>query len=458
MADNIISGIIPFDSDDPSILLKSTLTSAASITSPLVGSAGSVNGSGHTFDSTYGFKNPATGTSGVTWANLTGYQALDNAGQISFEIEREAVCAKATVYGSTGDNPPADYSGQTLAWVIVWTADGGTTYGNIRKSQGDANGLTIATKQAGETAGFVSLHTQLKPQFVRVTMSWRPGYFEMFIDGRPVSFSTVPTRDLAWADQFKTIWLQHFNGGNGVRGRYMRNILVSNKPVMLPKTQKIRVAFYGHSFSANYGLSNGSSAYDDTMGQMLRGMYALRNSDVEINVDGVGGGYVISALTSAGFQLRNSTFINSLGARKANRILLMAGTNDVGNVGFSSGAYDTDFKAMLTAIDATHDRSFEQKILVCNVPTRNAETSTWSQTIADNITAANLVHAALPAWWNTNFAARTGQLIALDLFSAWGGMIPTDPVQTGQLSGASANLHPSGLGSQRIFELARQYF
>lgn len=453
MSDNFATGILPFDSDDPSILLRSTLKSAAAITSPLVGSAGTIVGSGHEFDSIRGFRNPATGTAGVTWTALTGYQALDNAGQISFEIEREAACSKSTVYGSTGDNPPNDYSGQALAWILVWTADGGTTYGNMRKSQGDANGLSVQFKNAGETNGFVSLHTQNKGDFVRITLSWIGSKTTLFVDNKPVAYSTAPTRGVAWANQFATLWLMHFNGGNGVRRRFMRNIIVSTKPVFLPKLPGNRLAMMGHSFSMNYADSNGSSAYDETMNQIIRGRLVARGCDVEFTSDGAGGGYVISALTTAPFQLRSATFLDSLKARQATEILLLQGTNDVGNAGFTPAAFDTDYKAQLTTIAAGHSGKFTQRIFVTTVPSRNAETGTWSQLIADNTVLGNAVINALPAWWNSNFPARAGQLIVLPLFDVWGGMYPVDPVQSGQLAGATPNLHPSPFGALRIADM-----
>lgn len=448
MADNYIAGILPFNTDDPAVLLRSTLTSAASITSPLVGSGGTVVGSANTFDPDLGMKLPFSGSGGATWANLTGYQTLDAAGQISFEVEAAGACANSTVYGSMGDEPNRDYGGQGLAWLIVWTSDGGTTYGRISKSNGDANVLTVATKNAGETNGAVALHTQNKAQFVRITLSWCGGTVALFVDGKPVTFSTAPTRNVAWSNQFATIWMGHFNGGNGTRLRYMRNLIIANKPVMMPRSQTKRIAFYGHSFAANYGEGASSSAYDETTGQILLGRGAARRGMPTLTVDGAGGGYVISALTTSPFQLQNTTYLNSLKERRATDIVFFMGTNDVGNASFTSGAFDTDIKALLTTVNSGHDGSFTQRLWVGTVPTRNAETGTWNPaTMPAKIIAANAIIAALPAWWNGAVPSRAGQLQVLDFFTLWGGMTPGLAVQTGQLPGASANLHPSPLGA-----------
>ena len=205
-------GPLPFSSDDSSILLKSTLQTAAAVTSPTIGSAGTISASGITFAEGYGFKRAASGSCGITWSNLTGFEALDEAGQISFEIERAAICTAGSAYGAVAD-------ATNLGWIVTWTNDGGTTYGNLRTGSGDPSTNVLSFKNAGETNGSFQAHAQTKDDFVRVTITWNKGRVAFILDGAVIAMGTAPTRSVAWANQFTTIWLMHFNQGNGIRRR-----------------------------------------------------------------------------------------------------------------------------------------------------------------------------------------------------------------------------------------------
>jgi lysophospholipase L1-like esterase len=442
------NGPLPFSATDSSILLKSTLDSSSAVTAPLVGSAGTVSGN-VSFESGRGFLRTLGGSAAVTWSSLTGFQALDNAGQISFDIERSAICTRGSIYGSDAD-------AQDFGWTVVWTPDGGTTFGSLRTGTGDPSTNILSFRNSGETNGGFQLHSQTKNDYVRVCISWNGANMSLFIDGVPIVFGTAPTRNSRWANQFTALWLMHFNGGNGIRNRYMRNLIVSTKSAVLPTHPLIRVAFYGHSFAANWVKTNNQACYDDTFDQILNRRFALNGYQVACTANGVGGGYVISALTGASTQLRNSTYLNQLASRRATHIVVLAGTNDVSAAGFTRAAFDTDFKAMLTSIDSGHDRKFVQKIIVATVPSRNGDSSTWTADVQQRILEANDVIQALPAWWNSTFPARANQLQVVDLFNEWGGMNPprgSMGVMAGLLPGATDNLHPVGAGTDALARL-----
>jgi hypothetical protein len=126
-------GILPYDSTDSSILLKSSLTSAGSVSAPSIGSAGTVVGTGHTFDSVLGFKAATSGNSGIYFQNLTGYAALDAAGQISFEIEKAIVGSYSPTYASEGTTP-------STQWTLTW-GDGSAVQANITAANTEISAL-----------------------------------------------------------------------------------------------------------------------------------------------------------------------------------------------------------------------------------------------------------------------------------------------------------------------------
>lgn len=442
---NVLTGILPFDTDDSSVILRCSLLSAAAVSAPAVGPAGTITGTTHTFDSLLGFKPAASGNSGITFADPTGYADLDKAGQLSFEISREVVCANQSSTNSSGTSPGG------VQWSLVW--GNGSNTGTIRKVGGSPSNYQLRTHNASDTAGLVYIHSESKSDMVRVTYSWCGGIVRFFIDGMPIdSWSTLPTRNTSWANQFKNISVMSAASGvNPERDGYMRNLIVSSRPVVLPMNALHRIAFLGHSFSATYSvLTVNVDNYHSTIASELRRLAAIRGYDVATNAFGVAGGYWDPALTA--LDIRD--YIAAMLAWHPSELVLYGPTNDVANAGFVAATVDAAIKAALTTI-ANDARSVNiRRILFLNTPSRlGLNDATWSDTTKANLTAENINMAARPAWWDATFPTHAGKLVVGDLFTAWGELNPTNAVMVGQRSGLYTNLHPAVTGTRLTAEL-----
>lgn len=446
------TGILPFDADDSSIILKCSLRTAASVAAPAVGPAGTITGVSHTFDPQYGFRPADSGNSGILFSNATGFAALDNAGQLSYEISKRVATALQASQQSDGTSPAG------VQWQLVW--GNGSNTGSIRKVSGSPSNLQLRTHNTGDTAGVLYIHSDDKPDMVRITYSWIGSKVMMFIDGKPVgTFSTTPTRNTRWSNQFQNIAVMAASGGvNPERDGYMRDLIISSRPVMLPVHQQKRVVFLGHSFSVTYSdLAVNVNNYDVTVATELRKRALQRGYDLETRAFGVGGGYWDPALSTSDIR----DYVATALAAMPNILVCYGPVNDVASASFNATTVDTEIKTDLTTVgNHAAMRSLDQ-ILFVNVPSRagGSADGSFSEATRNNIVAANTNIDALPSWWNSTFPAYSGRLRAVDLFNAWGGMNPASNVMVGQRSGSLNNLHPSCLGIRIIAEeIARQIF
>lgn len=438
MSTELWAGILPFDSDDSSIVLKCALTTAASVAAPAVGPAGTITGSGHTFNGVYGFKPAAAGNSGITFTDSPGYANLDYAGQLSFEISREVVCANQSSVGSSGTSPGG------VQWTLVW--GNGTNTGSLRKVGGTPSSFQTRAHNSSDTASISYIHSENKDAMVRVTYSWLGANVWLWVDGKPVSaWTTAPTRNTLWADQFKNISVMSSSGGvNPERDGYMRNLIVSTKPANPPVHPGKRVAFLGHSFSVTYSnLAVNNDNYEITIANELRKLAMKSGYDLDTAAFGIGGAYWDRSLTG----LDIYDYVNTAMAYLPQYLVCYGPTNDVGNAGYVAGTTDSDIKLALGLVAAHNNINNLVKIIFCNTPSRyGLSDSSWSPSTQGNIRAANALIDLLPAYWNTTYPTQAGKLVVCDLFSAWGGMAPSAQVMVGQRAGTFANLHPSGLG------------
>ena len=292
---------------------------------------------------------------------------------------------------------------------------------------------------------------------VRVTYSWVEGKYALFIDGRPISvWSTTPTKNARFANQWQNINLMaHTSGASPERDGYMRNVIVSKEPASIFVNPKRRFSFLGHSFSVTYTNQNTVNVdnYDVTVATALRKYAVARGYDLDIGAFGVGGGYWIPALSAN--QIR--THIPAALAFRPDILVLYGPTNDVSSPLYTTANFETEIKTDLGTIAAHAAMPGISKILFLNTPSRCGTSVDWNDTTKNNIISANAAIASLKSWWDATYPAYAGRLVPVDLFNAWGGMIPANSVMVGQRSGSLNNLHPSCYGSDIIAEVvARQ--
>lgn len=445
MSQSFPAGILPYGSTDPSIIFKCSLQSAADIAAPAVGPAGTITGTGHTISS-LGFHPAATGNSGITFSNLTGHLDLDRAGQISFECDSYTITAEQASYGSTGYTPGG------TEWFLTW--DDGATAGWLRKIS--LTNFDVRVHPSDTTIGVVLLHSQERPTgtYSRVTLSWRGANVDMWIDGYRVTPNVQTFRVNLLAAQFKNLnILSHIGGVNPSRVSYMRNILVSSKPVIYPVPASMAsICVFGHSFAnANADDNNTTSNLDGQLKQKIRKYCTLFGGFVPGNIitGGIGGGYVDTALIGdTNFHL--STKVAAAMALSPQKVIVLAGTNDVNAAAFSASAFETAFKSMMSSFATGLNAANITKIVVCTVCSVIGLSGEDNPTTAANITAANATINALPAWWNSTHPTLSGRLVIADTFTAWGGARPTQKVMIGQLLGTLLDLHPTPLGNDLL--------
>ena len=439
-------GILSYGSNDPSIILKCSLRSRAAVAAPEIGSAGTItNASTARFDANFGFRPGETGNSGITFASVAGFQALDNCGQVSFDINREILCVDTRQ--SIGTNP-------SVQWTFV--ASNGTNYAAIRKIGGVPPPFGVKMHDAGDTQGLAYFHSDGKAEFVRVCLSWNAGSLALFVDGKRVNhWQTAPTRITRWVNQFQNICCMSFtSGGSPNRDGFMRDLLVSREPVHFFTQPEKRFAFLGHSFATTYTNDTTPSGinYDNSVGGYIRQHFNRSAFDVGIEAFGVGGGYWDPAITA--FDIGD--YAAATVAAKPNYIVCYGGTNDVGGGAYNDAGYLSGIQTALGIIASDAWAPKIERIVFMTTPSRSGIVTSWNDATRANILSSNAVIQTLPAWWNGTYPALAGKLVTADLFNAWGGMYPPRPVMGGQRSGAFDDLHPSSLGCKIIADLALQ--
>jgi len=446
-------GILDYGSDDSSILFQCPLTSLASITA--IGGAEITNGS-NSYDSILGTKAIAT-NGGIKFASMSGYANLDRAGQISFEIESAALCINNAVAPSSGQ----DWTGNN-PFLTLRTIAGGTTPVNMFRLYMDASerlqtGQVINSVGGGGTsigANTLDLSSTGKNQFCRVTISWSGMDYILYIDGKRIASGTragYPTTP--FAERIDIV-----SGANttlaALVGYYVRNLIVSNKPVMFSSDHRTRhIGILGHSFATRFKSTNTANLSTDTW----RDSVGILSLEAQLQKRGLGCSFPRDYSTIQdvpGGEIRHAagTTINSKRAasilNNCSIYLYMGGTNDVIQVNWASNKAQIllDIKDDITNLVAVQNF----KLIVINnvISTRgNLVSLPISNTQADaNVAEMNVMIDGLPAWFNSTFPTKANRLVVLDCWTKFGGVNPTPKLIQGLLRGTNDDSHPSGFG------------
>lgn len=438
-------GILPYSSTDPSILLKCSLRSAAAVAAPVAGPAGAITGTGHSFDADLGYKPAPTGNSVVRFANIPGHLNLDRAGQLSFDIDSYTICAQQSSYASVGYTPGG------TEWLMTWDND--SLYGYLRKL--NATNIGYKLSNSDTTGASLLLHSQNKGSYSRVTLSWAGSAFDIYVDGYKITPTTATSRVVYTTAQWKNLNILAYITGTGPsRSSYVRDVLLSSKPVSYPMpTVLSSVCVFGHSFANSYSTDNNTTSnLDGQLFHLLRKALGARGYRSHLYSGGIDGGYVDNALIGDS-NLHLSTKVAAALLSSPQSIVLLMGTNDCNSASFSSAAnFDTSYKAIITAFVTGTNGANIQRIVATTVTSVIGHSTYDTSTIAANRDAVNAKIALLPAWFDATYPTMAGRLKVADLFDKWGGARPTENVMIGQLLGTLVNLHPSPLGNQKQAE------
>jgi hypothetical protein len=284
--------------------------------------------------------------------------------------------------------------------------------------------------------GTAGLSSKDKKQFVRIDITWINGTIYTYVDEYLYNTSV---QGAFHASLFQDI---RVGGGEGVASLgdyYIRNLQISNRPLMFPTHPYLNnVVGFGDSY-----INQGSEIvqvyrYDQRWAIELRKI--LNHHGLNMNYTNKGwGGYSINA--GATFTLDDK--YAEVVALEPSYVIYWAGTNDALGGGVPDVA--TDLAVQLDAIKALDT---VQKIIVLNVVGFRSLSTYDSDTYATYVDSVNADIAAYVA------ADVTGKIELIDMFTAWGGHYQTPGYLIGTTEPGSLDIHKSGHGhwdaAQRI--------
>lgn len=436
------TGIIPYGSTDPSVILQSALTSLAEIQSK---GGVEVSAGNNSYDSTLGMKANTT-NAGIQFDSIAGGPDLNFAGQISFEIETAGLCAINSALPSSG----TDWAGNTH--FIVLRPLAATT--NYFRAYMDANErMGILFNVAGSTAGTnnpgASGYEQTshgKGRFSRLTFSWVGSRYSVYIDG--YYFWEGSRGGYATANIGERIALMAGAGlGTGMSGIYCRNLTVSTKPVYMSNAPGAELlGIVSHSFGTRARMTYTDFYRDRAWGPMVEGellklglgAYIPKDSSTIWATSGA------TILRSGGSPIKPN--VDLFKASDCTVGIYIGGTNDAINASWAANRAQTLADIKLDLADMFTGRKCK-RVIFCNVPSTFGNSSNYAASNQDaNIQQINSDFDTLVSWWEANNPTKKGALIKVDLFNLFGGLTPNSEYFVGTKLGTYTDLHPSAAG------------
>lgn len=404
------AAILPFDSDDPSIILRSTLTSPDEITT----AGGSEEPtSANSFDPVLGMQ-PAAVPGGVAGCRFTSSSipALADLpeGQLSIEVQREWLSIADPNIRSTGALHGAN------EYLLSFTNYGKVNAGKLYV---DTDQYITWLYRAGEGSRRARIvNTKLSPDYARITLSWTESDAALFIDG--LLIGSLP-RTAVNTDNLSQLFIGNFVGTTDSTFSspyYVRSLLVSSKPVQFSSAPLLRhVMLVGDSFAAGQPFFNIPDKYDGTIANsIIRNLSLQHLSMQEFSVFSNGGGKIQDVsndpleadMDGAGLSradvLRESPSI----------IIFVTGGNDIEIFDYSTFTIDLhDHLEAFLGENGYADTTTEKVIL----------TTTVSNTYSSSATVHSMVDIMRETvnWWNLKYPDRKGAVHILDSWLLFGG-------------------------------------
>lgn len=453
---------LPYDTDDPSVILRTPLTSLASITA--VGGEDLSVGS-NIFDADLGMK-PAGTIPGVRFrhdviAALTG----KTAGQVSFDIQRQAMCNNA---GDVGTLP--GYAG--AAFRLYCIGLNATNRIDINVAGSTSNSIDHYGYNSSQN-GYRFVRTAESDEWMRITISVAGHNIDFYADG--VRYAHIQ-RTGGILTGFEDHYLGSFYGtASNAWPYYVRNLLIASRPVPLvtiPVMQKL--AFIGDSLVGAYSGRSGTpigvsgniqnlTSYPERGDHVLHFQCAkvLAPHDIQVNqlaLYSSGAASVLNAGTypsgtiASGDALKtdvdgaNTTRATAILASQPSCICMIVSGNGVPALlpydGTAESTYDAALRehveAWMGVGSFASGRYSEAKLMVLGLPY-------YSSQAASAIDFVRARMATVPAWWDATYPTRAGRVVTVDLAEVMGGSTtPSDYLIDG--------LHPGPIGYKKCGE------
>lgn len=426
-ATNFKPGWLRYSEDDSSIIYQSSLKSASSITSPVIGAGGSISLlGGETYDADKGLLCGTTG--GIDINAITGQSELALGGQITMEVESE-------FFGAVdGSNNTGGVDQDFDQYLISQTS---TNISNDRKLAYWRDSVSRMNWVDNKSSILSALAYD---DFVEFQISWQGTVLTYAINGEIIA--DVPNWEY-FTDRMSRLWIGSRQGAarsgtddGHMEDYYIRNLQISSRPAIFPSRPEIITMVGDSQISRSepatgtpiYGSSN---AYQGRAGNVLRAHFRKRGSDLVFDWKAIAGSTMVTKGIPDGNSVEEQR-ANIL-ANNPDYIILGEGINDIVE-GHTASAFDTAIKAEITAYLANG----VQKAIVNTIAPATGHSVIDSTANRTEIDSYNTNINALPAWNNN--------VIVVDLFSRCGGHGNTNFVTNGQVTGSGTDLHLSHRG------------
>jgi len=431
---NVYNGIIPFGSDDETVLIQCSCKDTDDITSKsgVVQTGAVVSSEGVTIGANGGILFDMSSLDPVIKAQM------QYTGQVSFEIDAYSFATFVAEFSTAKD-------WATSGYFINWHSaiSGATPYGSIHI---DASNRIVAYISA--TADTPAINSWFRSheaiasgnnnRFI-VTLSWNGSEGEIYFNGK---LAGTGARAAYTGGIFEHLMIGAVvNQALPATGALMSNVVMASRPVSFAVNPKLsNIVWYGDSFVDNSDASEMYGAGCTLAFDSVFHNIGLKCASVEA---GVGGSTVNNTGTTA-----IEDQISGADATKPNlgvsdlrpKIALYRGwTNDAIDLSFTLADSDTDMKAQITSVLAVSDH-----IIIGTVPSvdiRNGSTWSGDATRIARVDTINGYINALPTWAALN--GFTDRVHIVDQFTYFGGHNP----QGAQLKWfKNADFHPNGFG------------
>ncbi len=349
--DNDIGGFIPYGHPDSSVIFRSPLTSEAVVTNPPIGlfaSGGGAShkvlaGSGGTFDPALGFKSSdkTANLGAIKIADLASKTALETAGQLSFEVQKDAI---ASIDGTNHTGRVAAHSGSEDYFLSTGAAGDAimTNYQRLFAASSATRYMRWPTDASGNHVASSNLSVVEMDDFITVNLSWTGGTLTVALDGMIVHTGTQPNTTDLWKFIYIGTKKEHTSVLNGIN-HYIRNLQISTKAAAFTTVANVGVSFVGDSlidFAEPQERASPHSYLESKY--QVRGMdtfqarFQNKGQQVTTYSQGVGGDKISHVVA------RRATIL----ADSPTHIVLQVGTND----------------AIANTVDTTFDTSIRDEI------------------------------------------------------------------------------------------------
>ena len=445
-------GLLPYGSTDSSVIFRRNLLARPTAAGTVAGDVGTCTvvdeGSGASYDPVAGLYN--IGTNAVILSAINGSSAamaaLAGGGQIRFEVPTAwMACSNAISQGSSGGN----VHGGEYAICLR-----GNPYINPNYSHTFASASSNATEAlAGYGTNVTSSGAFFSDAigqsgYTPIVMALRGNKVETYANGVLLNTLTKPNTILL---PFDSIVLGRYAGGGGnLNVGRIRNLQISNKPVTFSVPRNLSsVAVFGDSYANATNIYQAASYNLEKTMTMRSVLNAVGWDWGAYNSYDYGGRRVIgsdgtwrTADSAATYLAPNCA---TMLAARPSVVIFQAGANDLSQADSMSQAnFTTSLRGFVEQCFGLNGNAATdtRKIILCTTPWAPASPDAAQAVLRKpDITKIFSAAMSIPAWFNTTYPSRAGDVSVCDSFTAFGGFNPVSPYwDSGDL------IHPSPRG------------